>query len=166
MNMKKNLLFILIALTFSFTACDDYEPGGTATEALAGDWFVTYSVQEGNEWVVKSNPFLLTTYNTAANVATEMFVDDHSNFWDFKGKVSADPSKLTFGSDNEVENISYESKFKVKDGQLFPKLAHSPSGVVTDSIVFYVSFNDDATPYSTTYRVSGFRRTGFNEDEY
>jgi len=30
--------------------------------------------------------------------------------------------------------------------------------------VFYVAFNDDSTP--TVYKVSGFRKTGFSEDNY
>ena len=176
MIMNKYLLLILTALTFSFVSCDDYEPGATATEALAGDWYVTYSVKVGNEWQELVGPVLLTTYNTAANVSTEMFVDDHGSFWEIKGKVKANPSGRSFGSDNEVDNYYYDSKFKVKDGLVLPKQAHSPSNVVTDSIVFYVSFNDDGyendngemvlTPYETTYRVSGFRRTGFLEDEF
>ena len=49
--MKKYLILFLTVLAFSFTSCDeDTEPGGTAVEKMAGDWWVTYqqSVDEYN----------------------------------------------------------------------------------------------------------------------
>lgn len=49
--MKKYLILLLTALSVSFTSCDnETEPGGTAVEKMAGDWWVTATImQNGNE---------------------------------------------------------------------------------------------------------------------
>ena len=40
--MKKYMILLLASLAFTFVACDnDTEPGGTAVEKMAGDWWVT-----------------------------------------------------------------------------------------------------------------------------
>ena len=40
--MKKYMILLLVSLAFTFVACDnDTEPGGTAVEKMAGDWWVT-----------------------------------------------------------------------------------------------------------------------------
>ncbi|UVQ60013.1 hypothetical protein NXY18_00635 [Bacteroides faecis] len=40
--MKKYMILLLVSLAFTFVACDnDTEPGGTAIEKMAGDWWVT-----------------------------------------------------------------------------------------------------------------------------
>jgi hypothetical protein len=54
----------------------------------------------------------------------------------------------------------------VQQGKVLLKEGRSTSGVVTDSIYFEVSFDDDTPAYGTTYIVSGVRRTGFLEDEH
>lgn len=177
-----NCLFVL-ALVVAATGCDKAEPGGTATQALAGDWWVRYdvidpSLKPGDAGYIVVPDLLggytlLTTYNTASNASNMMFVDDGGNFWDFKGKINCNVNNLTFGSNDEVDNYKYESKFKATNGQVIPRGAHSVSGVVCDSVAFYVSFSDEgltetdpATPYAVTYLVSGHRRTGFTEDEH
>lgn len=147
-------------------SCEKYKPGGTGVEQLAGDWFVMYQMEIGGEWYDIMDEYTrVTTYNTAANSYYEMFVDDHKNFWEYKVKTKVDPTTLKFGSDEEKDNYYYDSKVKVFNGQVFPGAGHSFSGVKTDSICFYVAFDDDDEPYATTFRVVGFRRTGFQEDE-
>lgn len=41
--MKKFIILSIIAATFTFVACEDeFEPGGTSMQEMAGDWWVTY----------------------------------------------------------------------------------------------------------------------------
>ena len=42
--------------------------------------------------------------------------------------------------------------------------ALTPSGMPADSIVYMIQFDDD--PDGLTYKVSGFRRTGFPADDF
>ena len=42
--------------------------------------------------------------------------------------------------------------------------ATTPSGMPADSIVYMIQFDDD--PNELTYKISGFRRTGFPNDDF
>ena len=43
--MKKYMILLLASLAFTFVACDnDTEPGGTAVEKMAGDWWETQGI--------------------------------------------------------------------------------------------------------------------------
>ena len=166
--MKYKLIILLTVVLASFASCDKNDDiEYTASGILAGTWWVEYEVESApGVWENVSSgyvPFL--TYNTAANVASEMFVDDLGEFWDFKAKVKANPEALKFGDDVEVENLSYEDcKIKVTDGEVLFGLGTSKTGIATDSICFYVQFSDDDA--KSKYKVSGHKRTGWPDDEY
>lgn len=186
-----NCLFVLV-LAIAATGCDKAEPGGTATQALAGDWWVKYdvidpSLKPGDAGYIvvpdlTRGYVLFTTYNTASNASNVMFVDDNANFWGpkgFKGKVQCNVGNKSFGGADKIDNYMFASqKFIVTNGRVISRGAHSVSGVVCDSIALYVQFSDDEVwvgpgdddfapdPYGTTYLVSGHRRTGFTEDEH
>ena len=78
--MKKYIiLFLLATVSFTFTACDnETEPGGTAVEKMAGTWYVTWEQKNAQgEWEdVLGGTVELNTYNTAANVPTEMWLKE------------------------------------------------------------------------------------------
>lgn len=84
--MKKYMILLLASLAFTFVACDnDTEPGGTAVEKMAGDWWVTVNAFIDGKEV--EDPFgaghlQMSTYNTASNSETEMWLDDLGNFWE------------------------------------------------------------------------------------
>ncbi len=170
MNMKKYIYLIITALCFSLYSCDnEVEPGGTQVQNLAGDWYVRLLFDDGSgNWTdgYDIGYYRLETYNTAANLATEMFVDDN-NTWPMKGKVKVDVSGLSFKTDGDTENyylsqgVAYP--FKVNDGKVFPKGGTALSGTVTDSICMHVEYSDDP---GTVYRICGIKRTGFPADEY
>ena len=108
--MKKNLYITIIALCTLFTSCEKDEIGGTATEALAGQWYVVYDGVDADGEVTMKDPFrvgrsLLLTYNTSANDGEEIFVDDLTNFWEFKLKVDCNVSTLTFAELDESKYI-------------------------------------------------------------
>jgi hypothetical protein len=163
-KMKKYIL-LLAVISFIFIGCsDDVEPGGTATEALAGDWYVQLTDEDGND--LAGGFTTVTTYNTAANVATEMFFDD-GEFWPIKGKVNCDVKSLTFSTSDFVENYyDYNGTyydFKIYEGKVLLGQGHAKSGRVTDSI--YVKFEAKDDP-GTIYEYRGHRKTGFLEDQY
>ncbi len=157
---RKNILYTLFAgLMIVFLASCQKEElvGGTATKDMAGDWFVQLDGE---------GPFYhFSTYNTAANSSTEMFIDDLETFWQMKGKVSINQSNMTF-SGADVSNTYYDSKFTLTDGVILKNAAKAAgSKTSTDSISFKVTFSDD-DPVGTVYTFSGYKRTGFLEDEH
>jgi len=168
--MKKYIyLLFVIAFAISFQSCEKYQPGGTEVQDMAGDWWVTYEYESSpGVWEpAQAGHFTLTTYNTAANKSTEMWVNDNGKFWNFKSVVTVDYGAKTFLTKDSVSTNSTSAtteKAIFSNGKVLKGAAKSPSATVVDSIVFYVAFNDDSTP--TVYKVSGFRKTGFSEDNY
>lgn len=170
--MKKYLILLFAALAFTLTSCEkDTEPGGTAVQDMAGDWWVTYEY-EASPGVWKDQgfgPFRMTTYNTAANLSTEMWVNANvgaSSLFTFTSKVSVDYSAKTFKTTGYVlaNNTKYTTeKLLITDGKILKGVAKTPSGMPADSIVFYTKFDNDSK--ALTYKVSGFRRTGFAQDD-
>lgn len=160
--MNKYIVLLFSMLVLVLTGCEkETEPGGTAVEKMAGDWWVTVSV--GGE--VVAGPLKIFTYNTAANVPTEMWLDDGGNFWEFKVKMNTDINNMTFSTNDFVENLTYESKVKISNGKITLNGAKSPSDMPVDAIYMEVSFDDDDDP-STVYVMEGFRRTGFPADDF
>lgn len=166
--MKKYMILLLASLAFAFTACDDEtEPGGTAVEKMAGDWWITVNaIIDGKE---VEDPFGLghlqmSTYNTANNSETEMWLDDLNNFWNYKLKVNVNYAERTFSTTGFANNVTYESGVKITDGKILENAAKTPSGMPADSIVYMVQFDDDED--ELTYKISGFRRTGFSADDF
>ena len=153
--MKKYMILLLVSLAFTFVACDnDTEPGGTAVEKMAGEVEDPFG----------AGHLQMSTYNTASNSETEMWLDDLGNFWEYKLKVNVNYATRTFSTTGFVDNVTYESKVKITDGKVLEKAATTPSGMPADSIVYMVQFDDDED--GLTYKVSGFRRTGFPADDF
>ena len=78
--MKKYLILLFTVLSFSITVFEltDVEAGGTAVEKMAGTWYVTWEQKNAQgEWEdVLGGTVELNTYNTAANVPTEMWLKE------------------------------------------------------------------------------------------
>jgi hypothetical protein len=170
--MKKIIFLSIMLAGFFLTSCEKDEIGGTATESLAGEWYVTADAinADGSIWeedLFGIGHFQIATYNTASNVSNELWVDDVENFWEFKIKTNSDAEALTFSAEN-ADNAYYDSKVTILNGKILLKAATTPSGIPADSIVFEVSFDDDTYPANygySRYRISGYRYTGFTADE-
>jgi len=177
--MKRIFLIIAVTTTLVTTSCkQEYENWYSAAYELSGEWIVTVTAVDANGAVVYEDDelfgigsFELTTYNTAANSATEMWIDDNYHFWEFKVKTGINVDSKTFNVNN-AGNTYYDDPsdclVTIKDGKILPGAATSPGGNPTDSIVFIVSFSDDPYPGMfgyDAYRISGYRKTGFLEDE-
>lgn len=174
--MKKIALYaaVLILGLFFVTSCEKEKIGNTATEKMAGEWYVVADAVDANGNVVFSDAdlfgigrFHLDTYNTSSNSSTEMWINDNNNFWNFKAKMNIDLNAMTFQA-TDVQNEAYDSKLTISNGKILFGATKTPSGMPADSIVFTVSFSDDTYPAKygyAAYRVSGYRYTGFKNDK-
>jgi len=215
--MKKliyaGVFFIALGLV-SCDAGDEPSIGGTATQKIAGEWFLQLR-DEANNIVVPYS--LVTTSNTAANVATELWFVDHS-FFGAQAKLTVDPNALTFTT-TDSPNIDYAAAdapddypvvplgkketvisgspqtITITSGKVLKDSFTAPSKAKTDSMFLqitgkYVADTYQATEYKITtvdgvadttvvwkltgtaievdgpYTLSGYRRTGFREDEH
>lgn len=172
--MKKLLYLCVSFVALMLASCEKDEVGGTATEALAGEWYVTVDAVDASGATLYEDffglgHFMLNTYNTADNVSTKMWIDDNENFWNFKVKADCDVNALTFTTNGEVDNAAYaDCKVNVSDGKVMYGAATNPHGTKADSIVFYVTFSDDEYPETygySKYKVSGYRYTGLVSDD-
>lgn len=158
--MKKYVVVLFALLSFSLIGCNDDDDNTQDVLETTGDWWVTVNIfDNGQEYV---DPYgvgriPLSTYATEANVATEMWVDDLEEFWDYKVIVNVDDKAGTFSTDGFALNYSYDSTVKITEGKVLKGAATTPAGVVADSIVFFVEFSDDNDGY--LYKVSGFRKS-------
>lgn len=177
--MKKLVYFAALLLTTVFASCEKEEIGGTATQATAGQWYVTVDAADGNgnlvaglEDMFSLGRVTMLTFNTAENNPNEMIVSDIGNFWNFSVKVATNQQTLTFQT-NTTENNNLVPKYEdinvtITNGMIMPKAGRQNNGSPADSIVFYVSFSDDPYPAAygyANYRVSGIRYSGLEEND-
>lgn len=172
--MKKVFYAIVALAALTLTSCDKDPIGGTATESMAGQWYVNVqgldtdgSVLYEDEDLFQIGNFWLLTYNTADNDLDSMWIRDVDKaFWDFQIKVGCNQANATFGiaqGDDILNGITAE----ITNGKILYGAAKTPSGMPADSIVFDVLFSDD--PYAGLYydrlRVTGYRYTGLANDD-
>ena len=194
--MKKVLYFAALLFCAGMTSCEKEEIGGTATESMAGQWYVDIDAVDasGNPIAGGEHYFgydeervLLLTYNTSANIASEMIVDDNGAFdlasyygnraypsYAFKCKVKIDQENMTFSSSN-AENLAavngYNSTLypvSIEEGKILKGVGKQKNGTLCDSIVFYVRYaNDPWYPDDgyERYKVSGIRYSGLVEND-
>ncbi|MBO7142189.1 MAG: hypothetical protein J6V76_03685 [Bacteroidales bacterium] len=89
--MKKYLYFTLMALCSVFFSCEKEEVGGTATQNVAGEWYVSFTAIDVNgesytaDVLVEKQYFsaekgIIRTFNTAQNVPNKMQISDMATF--------------------------------------------------------------------------------------
>jgi len=166
--MKKQI-YILALFLLTISACKKDEViGGTAVQDLSGEWWLQVQVvdQDGNIIEDYNDEAYsgLSTYNTADNSNTQMWFDDRGSYWDVKGKVNVNLTNKTFSGEN-VQNVSYDSKFTITNGKILVGAAIGPvSKAVTDSISYTLTFDDDDNNF--IYHFKGYRRTKFPGDDH
>jgi len=178
--MKKVLYFATLLFCAVFTtSCEKEEVGSTATESMAGQWYVTADAVDESGNLVYADAdlfgigrFMLLTYNTSANSANEMIITDLGNFWDFKVKVSCDQTGMTF-STNTTENNNLVADYEdinvtITNGTITKDGGVQNNGSKADAIDFYITFSDDAYPANygyAKYHVYGVRYSGLAEND-
>ena len=163
--MKKVLYFATLLLCMAFTACEKEEVGGTATESLAGEWYVLANIVNDDGSVIEDpygiGRFHIMTYNTSANNTNEIWIDDNENFWDFKVRATGDINGLTFSAPN-AQNVKYDCTVNITNGKILKKGGKQNNGSPADYITMDVEFSDDP---GTIYRLEGVRYSGLEEND-
>ncbi|MGN0282119.1 MAG: lipid-binding protein [Prevotella sp.] len=172
--MKKYISMFMFAMLacFGFSSCDpetDEEPGGTNVEKMAGMWDVQVHAINDDGSILYEDPYglgtiTINTYNTAANTATEMWLDDSKNFWAVKMKVDVDYANATFSAADGTPYCNTEpdgGKVMGLKGKILYGQGKNIHGMPCDSICIEVAFDDDK--YGFTYRYTGVRHSGFYE---
>jgi hypothetical protein len=169
--MKSNIIKIFLgAFTIVyFASCsdkgyDDYDNGGTPTQAMNGEWFIDITDAETGDVYVQH-----AFHKTFDDNNGQMFIsdrlgpgpDDFSG-WYLESRVNADVKTLTFSA-ADAPNLADGSIVNITDGKIFKNAAHSRAGNVVDSIYFKGQFDYDP---GTILIFAGHKRTGFLEDEY
>jgi hypothetical protein len=150
---------IMVMLLFISCTKKIENPGATNTVAMSNEWWVTFSLN-GTDLI--GTPVLFATYNTSQNVSDSLWLDDLKHTYQFKCKVLANPTDLTFTTDSS-QNETYDIRVHIANGKIFPNGGHSKTGLVTDSIYMQASFGDDP---GDTYVISGVARTRWADDDY
>ncbi|MBR4214363.1 MAG: hypothetical protein IKR94_03500 [Bacteroidales bacterium] len=89
--MKKILYIPIIAILLALFACEKEEVGGTATQDVAGEWYVTFSLidTDGDTTyaadlvdaeIFNAERGIIRTFNTAQNVPNKMQISDMAAF--------------------------------------------------------------------------------------
>lgn len=185
--MKKIFYILSVAALALLASCAKTPIGGTATQKLAGQWYIQVDiVDEKGEVVEDGEDFnggrsVLLTYNTAENKDNVLYVDDLEHFWAFKVQVPCNLETGTFGAADDkktFENEAYDCGVTLWGGKIVPGGATTPSGAKADYIEFFVNFDDDdlkaygfpGVSYPEfyggySYKVSGWRYTGLANDD-
>lgn len=169
----KKIAYFAAALLFcsSVTSCEKDEIGGTATESMAGQWYVDIDAVDdsgnpidGGEhyFGFDEERFTILTYNTSSNSVSQMWIDDigmcdlatyyeygaYPNY-SFKCLVDIDMNALTFKSSN-AQNATgindYNSEvyaITIEDGKILKGAGKQKNGSPADSIVFYLKYTND-----------------------
>lgn len=174
--MKKILYFATLLLAVIMTSCSKEEIGGTATQEVAGDWYVEVVGCDENDNIIYEDEDLYgagrwncLSYNTAANDPTKMVIYDQNNFWGFMVVVNIDQASMTFSTPNNdyAENLVDEPKVKIWGGKIVKNGGVQNNGAVADYIEYNVAFSDDeyAGEFYDHLKVKGVRYSGLADND-
>lgn len=174
--MKKIIYILVFFLGISLFSCETADDPGveySPVYPLSGEWWVTYKVNGADPLQLYYTKLL--TYNTAANVSTEMWMNSTNAVFSFLVKSATDVNNKSF-SVSAVANSNSGGAAGVKtvtieNGKVIPNGGKSTTGVVVDSIYFELTLDDAALTQmgiasGSKIVVSGKRRTGWLEDDF
>jgi hypothetical protein len=176
----KKIVYMAASLLLCLTvfSCSKEDVGGTATESMAGDWYVTCDAVDENGQVViedfNEGLFHILTYNTVENVPTKLYVDDEENMLGLKVVATSDMNAMTFSTPDTLDvECGYLARYVngraiVTDGKIVKNGGHQKNGSVADSISFYVEYSQDALAEDNGYKkyhFHGVRYSGLVEND-
>ncbi|MBR4265429.1 MAG: hypothetical protein IKQ46_05150 [Bacteroidales bacterium] len=118
--MKKVIYLASMILMVAFASCEKDEIGGTATQDVAGEWYVSFDaifVQEGESDTIYAKDLveaellgqersLIRTFNTSANVADKIYISDMSKYGGgAKGSSNFGPN-LGFQVELDIDQVT------------------------------------------------------------
>lgn len=171
--MRKYIFIIALALLAipALTSCDtetNEEPGGTAIEKMCGYWDVAYDIVDENGTVLDHYADgTIYTYNLTDNGTNYMWIDDQETFWAYKMIVNINYDNLTFWCDWKDYDAAGTGKAIITDGKIVENGGKNEHDKPTDSISFYIVFDDEDPELQALYdRIwcHGVRHSGFSPD--
>jgi len=102
-KMKRHFIIVVMML-LGLWSCElpDPEVEYTATYAVSGEWWVTYTL-DGDDFAGGHNRLL--TYNTSSDTSDSIWVWYKHDSLVFRVKVGADIQTLTFSADGAVNQV-------------------------------------------------------------
>lgn len=163
-------MLVVLSLVACNSEDNDYDIEYTAIHPLGGTYKVIVTA-DGQDVTTTSSRINLTIANTIDNDKDKCWIRigtyAQSANYCINGKINCDVPSLTFSGTN-IENLagnvaSSTETFTITDGKLELKGATAPSGTIADKVTF--TFTTTKNP-GVTYRVEGYRYTGWSEDNY
>ena len=168
--MKKiNYLILLVVVLVGISCEPTYKKTYSWAYPVAGDWRVNSYI---GGVLQKGGPYEIKSYNSSFGKDSVWFDDygsstfdaiknkwtiSNGNFYTMKYKTSVNMSTKTFGNDTTKAVMNaiggYEIGIKVFNGKI----------IGNDSISFDIQFEDDTTPYGTTYQLAGHREVSYED---
>lgn len=148
----KKIIYLLGLLTLGIiTSCERETENATISDTtnsnkinMSGQWEITAY----NDSSMVFGPFKIITLEASAGNDSIIIQDTEVKFWKFQVKALADEKYGTFQTTLSTCEVSPESiGIKISNGKILN----------SDSIYFEIQFEDDETPYGTTYLLKGHR---------
>ena len=148
--MKTNYIFTLLGALFLFVvSCERMDESIDINEkGVIGNWKVAAYVDEE----LVSDYFQLGVSFTKPGVTDSITITELGEvvvFWDFAVNATYTPKKESFETKLSLCQVSEDEVVGVKitDGKV----------IGADSLYFEIEFEDDETPFGTTYEIKGSR---------
>lgn len=158
--MKKYIAFIILILSIAVISCDEkeeFEQINSKAVDAAGEWWIKFTKPGYETGYIK-----VLTFNTSADLETEIWIYDRGSWMDMKVKCPVDLNNLTF-SGQGLSNIQSDNTVTISEGKITLEGGTSTSGLVTDAISFKIEMSDEP---GVVYTATGHRKTGYIEDEH
>lgn len=174
--MKKILYLATMLLAMVFTSCSKEEIGGTATQNVAGDWYVKVVGCDASDNIIYDDDELYgygmwhcLTYNTAANDPTKMIIYDDGNFKNYMVVVNIDQATNTFATPNNdfAPNLASNNNVKITNGKIVFNGGKQNNGSPADYIEYNLYIDNDkyAGDIYDHLRVIGVRYSGLADND-